>query len=333
MRPAAASLLLLLALVLAGCGGGGSAAGVRSDEASLTLDFLPNAVHTGIYIALDRGYDGAEGIDLDVAPPAQGTDGVKLLAARRTDFAVLDLHDLALAREAGQDLVAVMAIVQQPLAAVLAAPDVRRPRDLEGRRVGVVGLPSDDAVLDAVVRGDGGDPRRLRRTTISAGAVPALLGGRVAGATAFWNAEGVALRRERPGFREFRLTASGAPSYPELVLVTRRTTLQDDPGLVRGVVAALRRGYREALSDPEGGVAALVAAEPDVDRAEAQEEFDAEAPAMTAGASTFGELRPERLRAWAAWEARVGITKRPPDLTQLLAPAFSVAGPADDGGE
>ena len=72
----------------------------------------------------------------------------------------MDIHDLGIAREQGADVVGVAAIVGRPLAAVIAADRdvVRRPRDLEGRQVGVTGLPSDDAVLDSVVASDGGDP-------------------------------------------------------------------------------------------------------------------------------------------------------------------------------
>ena len=44
-----------------------------------------------------------------------------------------------------------------------------------------------------IVRGDGGDPGGVREVTIGFQAVPALLAGRVAAATGFWNAEGVAL--------------------------------------------------------------------------------------------------------------------------------------------
>ena len=84
-----------------------------------------------------------------------------------------------------------------------------------------------------------------------------VLSGRVAGATGFWNVEGVELRARRPGLREFRVDDYGAPAYPELVLAVTRQTLQDRPSLVRATVAALARGYEEVLSDPENGVTAL----------------------------------------------------------------------------
>ena len=204
------------------------------EPATLLLDFTPNAVHAGIYKAVARGYDDAAGVPLEVRTPSASTDALKLLQAGRADLAILDIHDLGLARQGGADLVGVMAVVQRPLAAVLAQPRIRTPRDLEGRRAGVTGLPSDRAVLRSVVSGAGGDPGRVRETTIGFEAVKALLAGRVDAATAFWNVEGVALKREKPATREFRVDDYGAPPYPELVLCVTRKTLRERPELVRG---------------------------------------------------------------------------------------------------
>jgi ABC-type nitrate/sulfonate/bicarbonate transport system substrate-binding protein len=320
-RPRLLPLLLLVAAVLAvaGCSQGSED---RPDQnATLVLDFQPNAVHAGIYLALERDYDGAEGVTLRAQAPSSSTDSVKLLLSGRAQFAILDIHDLALAREKGRDIVGVMAVVQVPLAAVMAQPQIRRPRDLEGRKAGVTGLPSDDAVLSSIVRGDGGDPSKVRKVTIGFQAVPALLAHRVDAATAFWNAEGVALSAKRPGIRQFKVDDYGAPPYPELVLCVSRETLQDDRSLVAATVRALRRGYEVTINDPESAVSALVDAA-HVDRDETARELDAVSPAFTEGATQYGELDPAALRAWARWEARFGITRRPPDVAQAFAPGF-----------
>lgn len=306
-------MLLLAVVPLGGCGTDDSSSAPNVD-ATLLLDFQANAVHTGIYTAIERGYDSALGVNLTARVPGSTTDSVKLLASGRADLAILDIHDLALAREAGSDLVGVMAIVQTPLAAIFAQPQIRTPRQLEGRRVGVTGLPSDDAVLRSIVAGAGGDPDKVRPTTIGFTAVRSVLTGRVAGATGFWNAEGVALRARRPQIREFRVEEFGAPSYPELVLTVTRETLQDRAALVRASVAALARGYEEVLSDPENGVSTIVAAVPGLQREQVQREFDAVSPSFTAGARGFGELDRARLEQWARWEKRFGITKREPEI-------------------
>jgi putative hydroxymethylpyrimidine transport system substrate-binding protein len=244
-----------------------------------------------------------------VRAPTSSTDSLKLLAAGRADLSVVDIHDLGLARERGRDLVALGALVQRPLAAVIARPEVRRPRDLEGRRVGVTGLPSDDAVLRAVVEDDGGDFDRVRRVTIGFSAVPSLIAGRVDAVVSFWNAEGVALRERGVATREFRVDEHGAPRYPELVLVTERENLPRIGDRLASAIDALAAGTRAALADRDATVDDLVEAS-GADEPLVRAQLAAVAPALTP-AMRFDR---EALRGWARFDARFGILEREPDV-------------------
>lgn len=324
-RRGALLVAILSAAALSACAatGGGSS---PDADARLMLDFQPNAVHSGIYVATSRGYDEALGVNLNVEVPGDGTDAIGLLLSNRIQFAVLDIHDLALAREKGRNLVAVMALVQRPLAAVLAAPSVRSPRALTGARVGVTGLPSDDAVLDSIFTGAGGDPAKVKRTTIGFNAVGALLSGKVDAATAFWNVEGVALKQKRPRIQEFRVDDFGAPRYPELVLAARPETIQDTPELVQAAVTALRRGYREVMLGPEEAVGVMVDRVDGLKRKTVQAELDAVLPAFVAGGLAFGRFDLPSLEKWSAWEQRFGITKKQPDVTRMFNPSFAKKG-------
>jgi putative hydroxymethylpyrimidine transport system substrate-binding protein len=271
MRSLAALLAAVAIAGLGACGGDGAEPGA-SKEATLVLDFQPNAVHTGIYTALHRGYFDEEGIDLAIREPSASTDAPKLLEAGRTDFAIMDINDFGIALERGLELTAVAAVVQRPLAAVIAGDreQVVRPRDLEGATVGVTGLPSDDAVLDAVLEADGADPTSVERVTIGFDSVAALSAGRVDAATAFWNAEGVTLRRLGVPTREFRVADYGASEYPELLVV--RSADRDD---LTGFRSAISRAYRELARDPESALEDLLAEVPDLEEAEQRAQFEA----------------------------------------------------------
>jgi putative hydroxymethylpyrimidine transport system substrate-binding protein len=304
--------LLLVIAIAAAAGCGTDPAGLQ--QVRLALDFQPNAVHSGIYTAIRDGADERHGVDLEVRVPSASTDSIKLLTAGRADLGVVDIHDLALARERGEDLVGVGALVQRPLAAVIARDGVNRPRDLEGRRVGVTGLPSDDAVLRAVLERDGASLDAVRRVTIGFTAVPSLVAGRVDAVVAFWNAEGVTLRLRGVGTREFRVNRYGAPAYPELVLATTRRTLDENRALVRDTVAALRDGTEEALADPPTAIAEIVKASGE-DEAAVRAQFRALAPAF----SPPLRLRRAPLEAWARFDVRFGILEREPDLDRAFA--------------
>jgi putative hydroxymethylpyrimidine transport system substrate-binding protein len=295
--------------------------------ASLVLDFTPNAVHAGIYSALAHGFDRAAGVRLHVIIPSASTDSIKLLQAGRVTFAILDIHDLAIARERGTDLVGIMAIVQRPLASVIAAPAVQSPRELDGRTVGITGDPSDTAVLDSIVAGAGGHPDQVHTVTIGYNAVVDLLAGRVAAATAFWNDEGVTVKHARPGFHIFRVENYGAPPYPELVLCTTASLLRRDPELARSVVRALVTGYQFTLRHPAQSAADLQSQVPGLDPSQVDTQLGALLPAFRGPDGQVGELDTATLRRWAVWEARFGIVKRPPDVAQTFAAGF-VSAPA-----
>ena len=311
MRRAVALLAAVLLLAgAAGCGGDGAEPGVPKG-ATLVLDFTPNAVHSGIYAALDRGFYEEAGVGLTIRQPGESSDAPKLLATGRTEFAILDIHDLGIARERGLDLVGAMPIVQRPLASVIARADgpVRRPRELEGRTVGVTGLPSDEAVVDSEVAADGGDPARVDPVTIGFNAVSSLAAGKVDAATGFWNSEAVALRRQGIPVRVFKVDDYGAPAYPELVLVASRRTLADDPGLVDSVVTATRRGYALAERSPAAALDALLAADPALDRRDQRAQLELLLPDLRPA-----PFDPAVLHEWAAWDLEHGLLQRPLDV-------------------
>jgi putative hydroxymethylpyrimidine transport system substrate-binding protein len=306
-RVAALLAAALLAAGGAGCGGGGAEPGAPSG-ATLVLDFTPNAAHSGIYAAQRQGFYRAAGIDLTIRQPGESTDAPKLLAAGRTDFAILDIHDLGIARERGLDLVGVMPIVQRPLAAVIARGDgpVRRPRNLDGHTVGVTGLPSDEAVVDSEVSADGGDTAGVDRVTIGFNAVASLAAGKVDAATGFWNAEGVELRRRGVPVRIFKVDEYGAPPYPELVLTTSRETLDERPALVRKVVAATADGYAFAVAHPDQALDDLVGSVNGLDRREQSAQLEALLPDLHPA-----PFDPHVLREWAAWDLEHGLLEKP----------------------
>ncbi|MBS1880858.1 MAG: ABC transporter substrate-binding protein [Actinobacteria bacterium] len=312
MRRAVALLAASLALtgLATGCGGGGAEPGAPIG-ATVVLDFTPNAVHTGIFAARSEGFYADAGVSLHVQIPGESTDAPKLLAAGRTEFAILDITDLGIAREKGLPLVGVMPIVQRPLAAILARADrgIASPRQLDGRTVGVTGLPSDEAVVDSEVSAAGGDPGRVNRVTIGFNAVSALAAGKVDAATGFWNAEGVALRQAGVPIRIFKVDEYGAPPYPELVLTTTERVLRQQPELVANVVAATRRGYRFTEANPARALDDLLAADPSLQRSDQQAQLQALLPALEPE-----PFDPRVLREWAAWALAHGLLQEKLDV-------------------
>ena len=208
-----------------------------------------------------------------------------------------------------------MPLVQRPLAAVIARSDtpVRSPRDLQGRTVGVTGLPSDEAVVDSEVSADGGNPAAVHRVTIGFNAVSALAAAKVDAATGFWNAEGVTLRRQGVPVRIFKVNEYGAPPYPELVLTTTRKLLREDPELVESVLDATKRGYEFTVAHPDQALDDLTEAVPSLDRAEQQAQLKVLLPDLHPT-----PFDPRVLREWAAWDLEHGLLEEPLDVQRAF---------------
>jgi putative hydroxymethylpyrimidine transport system substrate-binding protein len=294
----------------------------RAQPVSLMLDFTPNAIHVGIYAALARHLDTRNGIGLHVEVPGTSTDAISELEAGRVDFAILDIHDLAIAREKHAPIVGILPIVEEPLAAVVAARSVTSPRRLAGRTVGVTGDPSDLAVLDSILSGGGGSPATVHTIDIGYDAVADLLSGRVAAATAFWNDEGVTIDRRAPGYHVFRVTSYGAPSYPELVVCATARSLRADPVRARDLVRTLSAGYGWAIAHPTAAGHELEQQVSGLDPSLVSAELPGEIRAFTGPRHRFGALDMALLARWARWEAHFGIVKRVPDVRTMFDTAF-----------
>ena len=325
MRSLAALLAAFAFLaVLQACGGAEPNA-PRQREASLTLDFRPNAVHTGIYAAQGSGALSREGIDLEIREPSATAQPARLLAAGRTDFAVLDVADLATARSQGLPLTAVAAIVEKPLAAVVVGPGSSGTPDtyLDGATVGVTGTPSDDLVLDTVLDAQGLTTEDVERINVGFGAVPALTAGRLDAATAFWNSEGVQLRLSGVPSQELRVERFGAPEYPQLLLAVNERITSPGSELVCSVVTGLRQGNRLAVSEPNRGLDYLMEAIPSLDRRLQKAQLRALVASSALPPSVTAD--PGSLRAWLDWSVEGGLfrAEQKPAIEKMIQTAGS----------
>jgi putative hydroxymethylpyrimidine transport system substrate-binding protein len=306
---------------LAGCGGDGDPAhgGARDEaalaaptDATLVLDFVPNAVHTGIYCALGNGYYEENNVELEIVEPTSTSDTLKLIDQGTAAFGIADGIDVGQQIDRGLAARAIMALVQRPLGGVitLEASGIRSPAELEGRTVGVTGVPSDEAVLDTVVSDDGGDPGEVERVTIGFNTVPALQGGRVDAITGFPPADGTAIEQRGEPVRSFPLDEWGGPRYPGLVLFSTREAIERDPKLMRAFVDATARGYEDTLADSGRCLDALLDHVPELDPELARAQLDAYLPLFETERGSYGVLASGALRDLSRFLRATGLAER-----------------------
>jgi putative hydroxymethylpyrimidine transport system substrate-binding protein len=240
-----------------------------TERLRLVLDFFPNADHAGIYAAEATGAFRRAGLDVEIQTPSDPAAPLKLLAAGRADLAISYEPELLLARDKGQELVGVGALVQRPLTSIMSVGSraITRPEQLRGKRVGTAGIPYQSAYLKAILRRAGVEASSVREVSVGFNLVPAMLSKRVdATLGAFWNYEGVQLRLERRRPRITRVDEAGVPTYDELVFVAREDALGRGGARVRRFLRAVAQGHEALRSDPATGIDPLLRANRDLER-------------------------------------------------------------------
>jgi putative hydroxymethylpyrimidine transport system substrate-binding protein len=259
---------LLTTLALTACGekkDAVSASASSEQPLSVMLDWFPNADHVGLYDALAEGDFTKAGLNVHVQVPTDPASPLQLLAAGKVAVAVSYEPELLLARDKGEPLVAIGAIIQRPLTSIvsLGARHITTPAQLRGKRVGDAGIPYQHAYLTTILQRAGVPASSVKEVNVGANLVPAMLSGRVdATLGAYWNYEAIQLRLEGRRANVIHVEDAGVPAYDELVLVTTENELAEHTNLLRRFVQALGHGYGNVRHDPQAGVQALVRSNP-----------------------------------------------------------------------
>ena len=304
----AAALMGVLFAVAAACGGGDP----EPTSVKLAMDWYPNSNHTGLFIAKKNGYFEEEGLNVDMYTPVDPSTVLQTVGAGQDDFGISYQPDVLLARGQDVPVVAVTAMVQHPLNSVmaLASSGIERPGDLAGKKVGYPGIPTNEPLLDTMLKADGLrglDDVELVNVGFNLG--PALIAESVdAVVGAYWTHESILIELEGHPVNIMRMEEWGVPDYYELVIVASEDTIANRPDVVEKFVRAVSRGYQDAASDPQGGVDVLLElAGEEVNEAVERQGADLLAPLWQTDDAEFGEQKASKWEAFTTWMQENGL--------------------------
>ena len=258
-------LLSLITFFLIGCGQGQPA---ELTKISIALDWFPWANHSGLYVAQDKGYFAEEGLDVNIYVPGDPSTVLQTVAAGRDDFGISYQPELLIARDKGVGVVSIMAMVQHPLNSVMSLKEsgIAQPKDLKGKKVGSPGLPSDDALIDTMLRHQGLTIDDVEMVNVGYDLVPALISKNVdAIVGAYWVHESISATNQGCELNIMRMEENGVPDFYELVIVASEAKISENPEVVQKFVNGVTKGYKDAMSDPIGAVALLKRLKPETD--------------------------------------------------------------------
>ena len=323
-RLALAALAATAAIALAaGCGEKEEPRrGGEPQPFDVALDFYANPDHVGLYSALERGYFEEAGLDVEPRVPSDPAAPIKQVAAGQVDLAISYEPEVMIARDQGLDVVAVAAIVSEPLTSLISLPGagISRPRDLAGRTIATAGIPYQSAFLKAILEPAALSPDDVEEVNVGLNLLPALLSNRAdAILGGFKNIEGVDLAERGEDPVVVPVDQLGIPTYDELVLVASGDLVQSDPEEIRLFIDALERGTRDAARDPEAATRTLLEAAPDLDPKLTAAEVEATLPLLEGQpGEPYGYMPVGQWQQFAGFMADEGLIEVLPEPGEML---------------
>lgn len=238
-------------------------------QAILQLDWAPNTNHTGIYVALDKGWYQEAGVDLQVVTPGTDPNSLLLVAAGRAQFGISFQEHMTSARTEGVPVVSVAAIIQHNTAGFASiGKGIRTAADFAGKRFGGWGFPMERAILQAMMGRDGASVDDVQFVTLPAGVdLVTLLTRDMDFTLIFYGWQGIdaELRGVELDVVMMNEYFDAVPDYYTPILVTSEALIAQDPQLVRAVVEATARGYTYAAEHPDEAAEILLKYAPEND--------------------------------------------------------------------
>jgi NitT/TauT family transport system substrate-binding protein len=298
-----------------------------------TLDWIPGATHSAFFVALQKGYYKAEGLDVSIDRGKGSAEVVRQLASDTYDMGFPDINVVLdfNSKNPGQAFPVLMSGYEQAPAAiiVLKSSGITEPKQLNGKRLGSA---ANDATfkLFPVFAGQTGidvssmqiqniEPS-LREVLLVQGKVDAVPG-QIFNSLLELQAKGV--KESDIGY--FMYKDYGLQLYGNSVAASPRF-LKEKPEAVKGFLRATIKGLQDIARDPELGVKAALAFEPllnaDIERERLRVALNCCILTENVKKSGYGDMDPERLGKMIAIISKAYNLPRQPAVAEVFDPSY-----------
>lgn len=263
----AALLVLSLGFSLTACSekqensvGTDSGDGGGLEKVTVVLDYVPNTNHTGLYVAKELGYYEEAGLDVEIIEPADNVV-TTLVATGKADYGISYQEELtyALASEEPLPIKAIATIIQHNTSGFATYKDknIARPKDFEGKTYAGWGALSEEAVVEAVMKADGGDFSKVD-VIISDDVSYNVLKDKIDIIWLFWAWDGIAAEHAGVPINYMELREFDERlDYYTPVIIANGETVNENADRTKAFLAATKKGYEYCVESPKESAAVL----------------------------------------------------------------------------
>lgn len=230
-------------------------------KVTFMLWWTPDADHSGIYVAKEKGWFKEAGLDVDIIAVSQA-GSEHAVAEGTADFSLSTTANVVnydATMDAG--LVEVMQFNYKPSAVWCSKKSntaISSPKDFSGKTFATFGTSEDIAVVKRMIEFDGGNPE-FDSVTVGTSTFETVASGQADFGAFYRTWEGVQADIEGPEMNCFVPSDYGVPGNPDPIgLITNQKMINEEPDTVRAFTKAALKGYEYAREHP-GEIAQILA--------------------------------------------------------------------------
>lgn len=261
-------ILLIMTISIAGCKFLGTKPEKEvKEKVIVTLDWTPNTNHTGLYIALEKGYYDDEGLDVQIIQPAEGTVE-QLISSNQAQFGITFQENVTFARASKMPIVSIAAVIQNNTSgfASLVSKNIKSPKDFEGQRYAGWGSEVENATIEALMKDYGADFSKVE--ILTTGPVDFLTSSRKNAdfSWIFYGWDGIAAE-----LKGVELNYTDIIEYDEVfnyytpIIITNEEIVANKKDLAEKFMRATTKGYKFAIENHREAAEILLRHAPELD--------------------------------------------------------------------
>ena len=261
------ALLLVAALpLLAACIGQTTAKSYDGPVAQVTLalDWTPNTNHTGVFVALQKGYYQQNGIDLKLTPYSSSVYPEQLVGAGKAEFGISFPESVTTFRAQGVPIVSIGAIIEHNTSALvtLKSSGLDSVAKLAGKRYAGFGAPYEQPVISQMLSCAGAANTSFQNVTTQLDPIAALKSGQFDFAWIYLGWEGIEAQQQGIALNAFPLADYCIPDYSSPVIISNQQFIQQHPDVIKRFMKATAEGYEFAIQHPDDAAKLLMQGAP-----------------------------------------------------------------------
>lgn len=289
-----------------------------TQQASLQFSWIPSGFFAGDVVGIKK-FGEKNSIDISASFGGPGINPIQMVTSGQKTFGWAGADEVLVANEKGADLVIIGLIHYHPPVgfASFKEKNIKTPKDLEGKKVGILPFGNSTMIYETMLKQNGVDRKKISEIIISSDLKPFLSGSYDVHPIYVYD-EIVELEKQNMEFNIIKPEDFGVKSIKGYVYFTKKSTLDNNPELVKSFISTMADGWNYAIRNPKVSIDILKEFAPEIDTSR-------EIKVLRNGIPYFNAYNKQPINSDTdSWNAMVetlkqaGAIKETPDLSKVL---------------